>query len=646
MPSPPPAPPPRVPSPPRAAALHTPSPPRAPSSPTPPPPPPPPPELARGCPHRSALTPLLPRIRDALRWGRRVRRGDVRRDAALRRDSDSDESDDEGVQLPQPECGACLRTLARPYLCLDCAFPACHLAAGSAHASSSSSCMQTHLARSGHTFALDILGGSLHCGACNDAVLDADVRQLRRFEGARARRTAHGPRRRRVPHKSVAPEHEQTLEPLPCRPPRGFLNLGATCFLNVILQTFMHNPLLRNFFLADRHNPAFCLYPEACLACELDRVFGEFYGSAIPAPPVSPTSFLFVLYLTRSNGGSGTHPGGGASNPDELGTPGEHDAHELFLSALASLHSCLTQTGGGKEARPLVPSFPYASTPGGDGAREDSPDPLLLAAAPAPNSDLTCACVVHRAFSGVMQSDVTCRKCHARSSTLDPMLDISLDIRTQRQRTASATSLALPDGGEGAEGKKKKKGAGHASPAPSGTAGTPATQAGEEQSLYRCLERYCAVEKLGREDYTCSACGFAGQGQKQLSLRRLPPVLCIQLKRFEHNAIGSKLETRVRFPSTLDLRPFCTGAVLSSTSSEALLDPDPQAYSYELLAVVVHEGKNLNTGWYKANDTRVTRVALADVLNATAYQLVYMRQALCNVPHDEEAPCMRGANGA
>jgi ubiquitin carboxyl-terminal hydrolase 22/27/51 len=37
----------------------------------------------------------------------------------------------------------------------------------------------------------------------------------------------------------------------------------------------MHNPLLRNFFLADRHNPAFCLYPEACLACELDRVFGE-----------------------------------------------------------------------------------------------------------------------------------------------------------------------------------------------------------------------------------------------------------------------------------------------------------------------------------------------------------------------------------
>jgi hypothetical protein len=42
----------------------------------------------------------------------------------------------------------------------------------------------------------------------------------------------------------------------------------------------------------------------------------------------------------------------------------------------------------------------------------------------------------------------------------------------------------------------------------------------------------------------------------------------------------------------------------------------------------------------------VTRVALADVLNATAYQLVYMRQALCNVPHDEEAPCMRGANGA
>ena len=54
----------------------------------------------------------------------------------------------------------------------------------------------------------------------------------------------------------------------------GLLNLGQTCFLNVILQSFLANPLLRNYFLSDMHNHKMCKIKE-CMCCELDKLFVE-----------------------------------------------------------------------------------------------------------------------------------------------------------------------------------------------------------------------------------------------------------------------------------------------------------------------------------------------------------------------------------
>ena len=41
-------------------------------------------------------------------------------------------------------------------------------------------------------------------------------------------------------------------------PKRGFLNMGSTCFMNCILQTVVHNPILRSFFLSGGHDPHEC----------------------------------------------------------------------------------------------------------------------------------------------------------------------------------------------------------------------------------------------------------------------------------------------------------------------------------------------------------------------------------------------------
>jgi hypothetical protein len=54
--------------------------------------------------------------------------------------------------------------------------------------------------------------------------------------------------------------------------------MGQTCFMSVILQTLVHNPFIRNFYLSEGHRQADC-EKEACVSCALDEMFVEFYSS-------------------------------------------------------------------------------------------------------------------------------------------------------------------------------------------------------------------------------------------------------------------------------------------------------------------------------------------------------------------------------
>jgi ubiquitin carboxyl-terminal hydrolase 22/27/51 len=53
--------------------------------------------------------------------------------------------------------------------------------------------------------------------------------------------------------------------------------MGQTCFMSVILQTLIHNPFVRNFYLAEGHRPADC-EKEACVSCAMDEIFIEFHS--------------------------------------------------------------------------------------------------------------------------------------------------------------------------------------------------------------------------------------------------------------------------------------------------------------------------------------------------------------------------------
>jgi ubiquitin carboxyl-terminal hydrolase 22/27/51 len=65
----------------------------------------------------------------------------------------------------------------------------------------------------------------------------------------------------------------------------------------------------------------------------------------------------------------------------------------------------------------------------------------------------------------------------------------------------------------------------------------------------------------------CGHCKKKQPAVKQMSIRRLPPVLCLHIKRFEHAAGSSrvlrKLQGQLVFSTAqLDLSPFMTPTIL------------------------------------------------------------------------------------
>ncbi|XP_055701076.1 probable ubiquitin carboxyl-terminal hydrolase FAF isoform X2 [Phlebotomus papatasi] len=118
-------------------------------------------------------------------------------------------------------------------------------------------------------------------------------------------------------------------------------------------------------------------------------------------------------------------------------------------------------------------------------------------------------------------------------------------------------------------------------------------------SLTDSLEQYVKGELLeGADAYHCDKCDKKVVTVKRLCVRKLPPVLAIQLKRFEYDyerVCAIKFNDYFEFSRILDMEPY-TVSGLAKIDGEVIevddpTEDQPATTKYQLTGIVVHSGQ-------------------------------------------------------
>ncbi|MQM20075.1 hypothetical protein Taro_053089, partial [Colocasia esculenta] len=181
--------------------------------------------------------------------------------------------------------------------------------------------------------------------------------------------------------------------------------------------------------------------------------------------------------------------------------------------------------------------------------------------------------LVHKIFGGCLRSQVKCMECSFCSNKFDPFLDLSLEIV-------------------------------------------------KADTLCKALSHFTSEEHLdgGQRQYQCQQCKQKVRALKQLTIHKAPHVLTIHLKRFGSDMPGQKIDRKVDFESTLDLKPY-----VSSPEGDL---------KYTLYGVLVHAGHGTHSGhyfcfvrtssgmWHSLNDHQVGITHSAPSYNLEMYKIV------------------------
>ncbi|CAE6095104.1 unnamed protein product [Arabidopsis arenosa] len=492
----------------------------------------------------------------------------------------------QGIDIPR--CSYCSVYQKRLYICLICRSISC----------SSHILLHTQLNK-GHDIAIDVERSELYCCACIDQVYDSEFDEVVVSKqliglGMSVKSGAdvvavRSNKKRRLDSQliigskflvSPRDRREKWTFPLGLR---GLNNLGSTCFMNAVLQALVHAPPLRNFWLSGQHNRDLCprrTMGLLCLPCDLDVIFSAMFSG--DRTPYSPAHLLYSWWQHSTN----------------LATYEQQDSHEFFISLLDRIHEnegkskCLYQD------------------------HEE------------------CQCITHKAFSGLLRSDVTCTTCGSTSTTYDPFIDISL-------------TLDSVNGFSPADCRKNRYSGG-----PSVNATMP--------TLSGCLDFFTRSEKLGPDQkLNCQSCGEKRESSKQMSIRRLPLLLCLHVKRFEHSLTrktSRKIDSYLQYPFRLNMSPYLSSSIIGKRFGNRIFAFDGEgeydsssssspSAEFEIFAVVTHSGM-LESGhyvtylrlkglWYRCDDAWINEVEEEVVRGCECYMLFYAQERVIQKAHKE-----------
>lgn len=158
------------------------------------------------------------------------------------------------------------------------------------------------------------------------------------------------------------------------------------------------------------------------------------------------------------------------------------------------------------------------------------------------------------------------------------------------------------------------------------------------ETLHDCLNEFFRPVPLDGK-YNCSHCQKAQSAHRKIILKSLPPTLNLQLLRFVYDVqrnVRQKLNSYITFPEILDMNPYLKGIDSKSKSLDLSVKNSNNYLSingtssrsqtnksniYILSAVLIHRGSSPHSGhyiahikdriskdWYKFNDDSVERI--------------------------------------
>ncbi len=365
--------------------------------------------------------------------------------------------------------------------------------------------------------------------------------------------------------------------------------------MNSTLQCLINCVPLQEAFLKNLTHPYQCCAAlkageTSCLACEIDRLFLEYFGSCVGIDtiaaleeealdtnlatpnepkseqcghPVIPSNFLAKVWRH--------------STVRHLARHDQHDAQEFYHAFIDGLDTDVLSFQ--KTLRGVQQAIKYKSQ-----IRSD-PSPVT-----PPQSS------IKDIFGGSLRSVLICDQCGCKRSQIESFLNLSLPLKSD--------------------------------------------------NINACLKHFTDPETLSDPIY-CPSCNKKTNTLKQHTFAKLPRVLCLHLKRFDA-ATNKKISDFVSYPaSDLDMGKYLPHWCEKDLSKESKdrdsnqLDADSPKVLYDLFATVNHRGtlnqghytSNVKAGkhWYHCNDAFVCDAGEGngekEVLAAEgAYMLFYQRK--------------------